>query len=133
MAITPEKPVSSFGTHITADYLDQETLLSLTELMDGDAEMISDLIDTLMEDTPALMAELKDAIEAGEISLVHRHAHSLKSSNAQLGAHAFAAICQELENQAKEGELSNAPQLLQQLQQEQQRVALALNDWKNRL
>lgn len=121
-----DRQPSSFG----ASYLDQEALQQLVELMDGDKELIVDLIDTLVEETPPMLNKLKHALAGQDQGEVQRQAHSLKSSSAQMGASAFADMCKELEHQARAGQLPNEPDLGRALDDEFQRVQAALMDWK---
>lgn len=115
------------------NYLDQESRDDLYDLMDGDGEMLIELIDTLLEDSPELIASLGNAIETNDIPLIQRDAHSLKSSNQQFGAFNFAQICSELEKDAKQGDVSRAKSLYSDIKHEFTKVEAALNAWKNTL
>ena len=124
---------SDYNAHtasVTHEYLDQEAREVLTDLMDGDAEMIIDLVDTLIDTTPELLEELVLGVNNGDASQVRNSAHALKSSNAQLGALSFAELCQEMENKGKSEDLAEADQLLNQIKQEYEKVTSALESWK---
>ncbi|MEL6675187.1 MAG: Hpt domain-containing protein [Bacteroidota bacterium] len=118
---------------VQAAYLDADTREALIDLMDGDAEMIIDLVDTLVECTPELMTELEAGVIQKDADQIRNAAHALKSSNAQLGAMNFAAICGELEELARQSKIERAEAILSTLQQELLRVNQALEAWKQDL
>ena len=111
-------------------YLDADSLSVIEELMDGDAELIFDLVDTLIETTPELLEELAAGVEAKDSPAIKNAAHALKSSNAQMGALSFAALCQEMENKGKNNDLEQAEDLLQLIKEEFSKVTQALESWK---
>ena len=74
-------------------YLDAEALDMIIDLMDGDTEMIIDLVDTLLESAPEDMTRLEEGLEALDAHEVREAAHALKSANAQLGALQFSELC----------------------------------------
>lgn len=114
-------------------YLDAEKRSEIVELMDGDAEMVIELIDTLLESAPGLMEELAAAVAARHTEGVREAAHALKSSNAQLGAVVFSGMCQQMENHGKNQDADAAAGFLPAMQEEFARVQEALNAWKQSL
>jgi HPt (histidine-containing phosphotransfer) domain-containing protein len=95
------------------------------------ADFIGELIDTFNEDTPKLLAELRRALEAGDVEAFRRTAHSLKSNSANFGATLLSAQAKELEMQAKAGRLGGADEKISQLQAEYERVRRALEEKRN--
>ncbi len=68
------------------------------ELQDAaGAEFVTELVDTFLEDAPALLAELRDARAAADADRFRRAAHSLKSNSHTFGASALGALARELE------------------------------------
>ena len=68
------------------------------ELQDSaGAEFVTELVDTFLEDAPALIAELRAARTAADAERFRRAAHSLKSNGNTFGALALAAKARELE------------------------------------
>jgi two-component system, sensor histidine kinase and response regulator len=55
---------------------------------------------------------MQRAVSGANTEELRRAAHSLKSNSATFGARALAGMCQELENQAKEGVLEGAAERL---------------------
>ena len=77
----------------------------------GDA-LVRDMSVILLEDTPLRVAAARAALRAGDSLGVQRAAHSMKSSCAQFGATAVAALCEEIEEAARGEALGPVPALL---------------------
>lgn len=105
----------------TADrVLDLDTAL---ENLDGDSELLQEVIDIFLEMVPEQLDALESSIAEGRISDVVRQAHSLKGSASNFCAARFVQTAYRLEHLAKEGSLGGAPQLLQELRSEAQALA----------
>ena len=115
------------------DYLDSESLETLIDLMDGDEEILLDLIETSLESNADLLTALIESVESQDANGVREAAHSLKSSNGQVGATAFAELCLAMEMMGKEGDITEAPALLEKVKVEADKVEKALNSWKKEL
>ena len=115
------------------EYLDAEMRVQLIDLMDGESEMIIDLIETLTESTPELMEALESSLKDQNADGIREAAHALKSSHAQLGARQFADLCQQMEELGKSGSLQTAEALYRQILKEHEQVKVALESWKNAL
>jgi histidine phosphotransfer protein HptB len=73
---------------------------TFAELQDAaGAEFVTELVDTFLEDAPALLAELRSARAATDADRFRRAAHSLKSNSHTFGAAALGALARELELQ----------------------------------
>ena len=84
-----------------------ETLKSMT-----DSAFLVELIDTYLNDAPALLEQMRTGLAGGDIEAVRRAAHSLKSNSASFGATRLADASRELEMIARSGTLDGAaPQL----------------------
>jgi HPt (histidine-containing phosphotransfer) domain-containing protein len=108
------------------DVLDQAALDTLLESVGGDREFLGELIDTFFEDTPAQLAGMRQALEAGRAEELRRAAHSLKANSLNFGALALAEICRDLEEKGKAGALADAAPLAAQAEAEYARVKPAL-------
>jgi HPt (histidine-containing phosphotransfer) domain-containing protein len=71
-------------------------------------DFIGELIDTYLDETPQLIAELQQALARADDDTFRRSAHSIKSSSAAFGAHSFSAQARELELMGKHGTLEGA-------------------------
>jgi CheY-like chemotaxis protein len=90
------------------------------------ATMLPVLIDTFFKDAVKLQTDARQALAQGQLEELRRAAHTLKSNSANFGAQTLAALCQELENRAKEGELEDAEALLTQIEVEYKKARTAL-------
>lgn len=86
---TPDAPV---------EVVDISMLLSLEAAqVEGEPDIIVELIDLYLEETPRRVAAVRRALEQGEVSALRGAAHCLRGSSASLGARRLAALCDELE------------------------------------
>ncbi len=61
------------------------------------ADFVKELVDTFLEEAPAMLAELERALAAGQAEAFRRAAHSLKSNANTFGALALGALARDLE------------------------------------
>ena len=108
--------------------LDQAALDSL--LATTDREFVGELIDAYLEDSPGLVAGMKEALATGNATEFTRAAHSLKSSSASLGALSLSALAKDLELMGKQANLSGAASKLEQLARHFEQVQKALEEFK---
>ncbi len=86
--------------------LDMATFDELKQMSGED--FIGELIDTFLEDSPKLIAEMKTALKNDDADAFRRAAHSLKSNSATFGATHLSDLSRELEMLGKEKRLSEA-------------------------
>jgi histidine phosphotransfer protein HptB len=91
-------------------------------------DFIGELIDTFLEDSPKLVAEMKAALKAQDADSFRRAAHSLKSNSATFGANHLAQLSRDLEMIGKENRLSDAGPRLPALEEALQRASSELKD-----
>jgi CheY-like chemotaxis protein/anti-sigma regulatory factor (Ser/Thr protein kinase) len=108
------------------DILDPKALEKLREMVGGDADFLAELIDTFLEDAPQMLAEMSQAVEDGDATVLRRAAHSLKSNSADFGAMALSSLCRELEGMGKTGTLAGTAEKVAQAKAEYERVQGAL-------
>jgi CheY-like chemotaxis protein/HPt (histidine-containing phosphotransfer) domain-containing protein len=106
--------------------LDQSVLADLREL--GDQGFLAELYELFLEDVPAQLEALRKDIEGGDAPSVERVAHTLKGSCGNIGATRMAAICAELEEAGRSGDLPCALALAARLKAELGRVRVALEE-----
>lgn len=70
----------------------------------GGRDLVSQLIDLFIENTPNRMEQVRSGLESGEIQQVERACHSLKSSAANLGASRLHFLAAEMEEVAARGD-----------------------------
>ncbi len=65
--------------------------------MEDDPVFFGRLIDVYLEETPARLAAMREAVATGDAAVLHKTAHYLKSSTANMGGKALSALFGELE------------------------------------
>jgi PAS domain S-box-containing protein len=112
------------------DTLDYKTLEDLLDMAGDDAlEMITDIIECYLDDTPNLVQQLEIALQEQNAHNLTHSAHTLKSSSGSLGAMNLSNFCQELENLGRAENLQFAPDLLAKIKVEYEKVNLALKQY----
>ena len=93
------------------------------------AEFAAELVDTFLEDAPAMIAELHQALANGDADRFRRAAHSIKSNANVFGAHALAEPARQLEL----GTFDKVPvqDILDRLDADYTRAATALRGLQN--
>ncbi len=109
--------------------VDVEMLRSLRELqMDGESDLVAELVDIYLADAPTQIAAMREAIASGNAVALRLAAHTLKGSSGSLGASHLAALCKELEELAQAGSVAGAAGKLAEVDRELMRVREALSD-----
>ena len=86
------------GTDGIADAVDMSVLISLEAAQaDGEPDLIVDLIDLYLEDTPRRLAAMSLQLRARDVRSLRREAHGVKGSSATLGAAGMARLCEAIE------------------------------------
>jgi CheY-like chemotaxis protein len=80
----------------------------LRERLQGNDELIADLVRLFLDDAPNQLQEIRAALEAGASARLENAAHSLKGSAASLGAKALATMARKLEMRGNRGEIEGA-------------------------
>ncbi|MBI1907250.1 MAG: response regulator [Rhodocyclales bacterium] len=96
-----EAPVTPDATGATP--IDAGALQALRALQRPDRpSVLTRMIDLFDRDAPRLLGEMRDAARTGDTTALRDAAHLLKSNCATIGATALAAICREIEQNAKQ-------------------------------
>ncbi|QDU69585.1 Hpt domain-containing protein [Engelhardtia mirabilis] len=107
--------------------LDLEIVASLKALGgDDDPELFADLVSMFMDDTPARLQAMDEALSAGDSEALSRVAHALKSSCGNLGAFSLAELCRAIESAGRGGDVDGARPLVEQSKTQYERVRTAL-------
>jgi CheY-like chemotaxis protein/class 3 adenylate cyclase len=93
---------------------------------EDEPEIMAELIQIYSNESVELMNSLREAIAAGDANKLNQTAHSLKSSSGNLGATQLASLCQTLEQQGKNNDLTNSAATFAQAEAEYLRVMKAL-------
>ncbi len=85
-----------------------------------------ELVDLYLEDTPKRLTELRRALETGDIPILTREAHTIKSSSVNLGAMKMSGIAKKLELAGRAGELGQIAEQVARIEAEFEVVKAAL-------
>ena len=107
--------------------LDRSALLDRVE---GDMELLGDIIELFKEDSVRQIAAIREAIDKKQPDAVRRGAHTLKGTCGNLGTPEAAATAFELEKLAAAGDLSHAHESLRLLDEQIQRAGRLLDNLK---
>jgi signal transduction histidine kinase/ligand-binding sensor domain-containing protein/CheY-like chemotaxis protein len=89
--------------------LDRTVLSALRALpRSGPKDMLSHIGEIYLTDSSRLVDTIEHALRDGEAVSLARAAHAWRSYNGNVGAHALAHMCRELENYARAGNLAAA-------------------------
>jgi PAS domain S-box-containing protein len=105
--------------------LDDGALKNLRDL--GGDEFLGEVIEAFLADAPELLATLRRSLDDANTEELRRAAHTLKSNGATLGAEGFADSCRTLEQLAKAGDLDEAPELVDRIEQQYRPLEEALS------
>ncbi len=100
--------------------------VSLLERVEGDQELLAEMIHLFQEDVPHLLAAMRDALKRGDMAVLERSAHSLKGAVSNLSAKATAAAALHLEKDAKNKDAESAKQSLGEVERAVEHLLPAL-------
>jgi len=87
----------------------------ITQLYPGGARLVHELAKILLSQSPELMEQMLTAVDEKDVKTLHRAAHTFKGSLQNFQAHSVAEIAQQIETEAKAGNLDKAGELISQL------------------
>lgn len=98
------------------DVLDHAVLDELMSFADdGDPELLVDLIQMFLEDSPSKVEAVNEALAVGDFDKAERAAHSLKGSSGNLGARFVQDVCEKLQLSTRNHELEVSRELAPKL------------------
>jgi CheY-like chemotaxis protein len=124
VGIAMEVPAESSGTPTGGSTaVDDRVLAELASLAGpGMANPVPRLLQLFLTDSQRRIAALRSAAARGDAAEVQRLAHAQKGSSGTLGARELGAVAAELDEQAKQGSLQAAPELIERLESAFQRT-----------
>lgn len=93
---------------------------------EGQPDIVTEFIDVYLEDLPARMDRLRAAVTAAKVQEVRSAAHAIKGSAGSVGAVLVAALCAQLEENARAGTTDGADGLLGRVEVEVHRATAEL-------
>ncbi len=116
----PAAEVAPCATAIDAEDLRQK--------LDGDRELLRELVELFLKSSPGALASLRKGVESADPKQVENAAHSLKGTLGNFTARLAAATAQELESAGRERNLERATHLLPALEQQVGQVRKELSE-----
>jgi HPt (histidine-containing phosphotransfer) domain-containing protein len=124
MAGRPETVTDAAQTNVSKrEVFDREQALAS---VDGDMELLREVVGLFLGDYPKAMAEIDNAIRERDAARLNRAAHSLKGSVDNFGARCAFDLALRLEMMGKERELTKAGGVFNSLAKEMERLSTAL-------
>lgn len=114
-------------------YIDKQTLNELVLMLDGDADLLVEIIDTFLEVSPVLIRDMKDAVRGSDADKLKKAAHTMKAPARQIGAMRVGQLSADLEEAGKNEELEGTMPVYQRLKQEYDQLEDSLKSLKRRL
>lgn len=109
------------------DVLDHAVLDELLSFADdGDPELLVDLIQMFLEDSPSKVEAVNEGLAVGDFDKAERAAHSLKGSSGNLGARLVQDVCEKLQQSTRAHELETSRELAPKLSEYYDAAAIAL-------
>lgn len=121
----------SFG-NLTSDRIRKENIFDseqALESVDGDFDLLLEVIAVFSESYPKTMEEIRKAIINGDANELNRAAHSLKSSVAGFGAKDVMETAFQLEVMGKNNNLSQGKEIFTLLAKEMEHLEQSLEDF----
>ncbi len=100
--------------------------ISLLERVEGDQELLAEMVHLFQEDAPKLLAAIRGALKHGDMDVVERTAHSIKGAAGNLSAKALADAAQRLETDAKNKDMESARSSMAEVERALSRLLPAL-------
>jgi signal transduction histidine kinase/CheY-like chemotaxis protein len=130
--ITPAAPTLPFaapapGGSADVAVLDEQTLDQIRQLQRGVPNLLSKVAELYLENSAALLDELRACLHRRDLAGIAKPTHALKSTSANAGAKHLATLCARLEDCALQSKLEEARNALSEVILEHERVARALN------
>ncbi len=97
--------------------IDPAAIAALRELDEGRNDLLREIIDLFLAETPPRLAAIAAAVGAGDTESLWRAAHALRSGAANLGATRVVRLCDMVEKRGRAGLLEGVVELAAELRQ----------------
>ncbi|MBI5251033.1 MAG: response regulator [Desulfomonile tiedjei] len=102
-----------------AQVLDKTVIL---DRVGGDVDLLGEIISLFLEDSPRLLAEIREAFQHRKPALMEKAAHTLKGSVSNFAAESAVQAALRVEGIGRSSDLTEAPQAIMHLEREMERV-----------
>jgi two-component system sensor histidine kinase/response regulator len=107
------------------EHLDRASLL---ERVEGDQELLAEMIQLFLADAPQLLDAMRKALQQGDMILLERSAHSMKGAAGNMSALVTVNAALQLEQSAKKGDTESSRANLAALEGAVERLLPVLAD-----
>ncbi len=121
-------PPSQVSQQLPSTAINFNQLKDTFRALDNEAQECSILVKTYLEETSKQLENIYQAAQKENVKALENIAHLLKSSSATLGAIKLSQLCQDLEMTGRNQSLTDAKEVIYQLQKEYEEVKLTLED-----
>jgi CheY-like chemotaxis protein len=101
-------------------------MAAATMRLEGDVELLKEIADVFLEQSPQLLLRIKEAAERGDSKTVERAAHTIKGSVSNFAAEPAYRAAQKLEEMGRHGDINRAGEACADLESEIERLKPAL-------
>lgn len=98
--------VTGESAEVTAAAAQDQTSETLLRSVDGDRDLLVELTDLLRESAPAMLADIREAVIAGDVRKVERTAHRLRGSVSLFRASDAVRTATTLEHMGRGGDMA---------------------------
>ena len=103
----------------TSAHIDHTVLNNIRKLQrPGRPDIFVRLIGVFLDSSANLMANIREAVHAGDPEALWKSSHSMKSSSGQIGVMRLAEICLKMEKMGRKNNMEDAGKLLKELEEE---------------
>lgn len=102
---------------------------ALVERLGDDLELVTELIELFLEESPMLLADVQHAVDCRDAKAVERSAHRLKGSVGNFGMNKTCAAALRIEVLGRMGDLTDADAAYQSLHDELRQLQAELAKW----
>ena len=111
-AVAVPKPADISAAH-GENVLDRAALL---DTLDGDEDLLNEILRIFLNDMPAQLAALREALSTEDADGARRHVHTIKGAAANVGARQMRACTAKLEEMGRTAQFAGAGELLVRLE-----------------
>jgi len=97
------------------------------EIISGDKTLYIDIIELFFQDAPVQIRSLNEAVNKRDAPLIHRQAHTIKGSSANVGAMALREVSFQMETAGRESDFTQVEELMEMINAEFARFKEAID------
>jgi HPt (histidine-containing phosphotransfer) domain-containing protein len=80
-----------------------------------DPSFVREIVSQFLEEAPATLRQLNEALRSGDKKAAGAHAHKLKGGSLNMGAHKLASLLEQLEDTVRDAQASSIDALMRDI------------------